>query len=75
MSDQVAKQNQERSLEERMIDLEKIIEKMEGEDISLDESFLLYKQGLNEIKEANDMLDSMEKAMLMMTEDGELEEF
>ncbi len=67
--------NQDRTLEQRMDDLDQLIEKMEAEEVSLDESFALYKQGLNEIKEANDMLDSMEKAMLILTEDGETEEF
>ncbi|MBE5890513.1 MAG: exodeoxyribonuclease VII small subunit [Lachnospiraceae bacterium] len=72
MSDQT---NENRSLEQRMDDLDLLIEKMEADDVSLDESFALYKQGLNEIKEANDMLDAMEKAMLVLTEDGETEEF
>lgn len=68
-------ENKERSLEERMDDLEQLIEKMEDENISLDDSFALYKQGLAEIQEAGDMLDEMEKAMLVLSQDGNLEEF
>lgn len=63
------------SLEERFEHIEEIIEKMETGDITLDKSFELYKNGLEEIKAANAMLDDMEKAMLVMNEDGSLEEF
>lgn len=63
------------SLEERFEHIEEIIEKMETGDITLDKSFELYKSGLEEIKAANDMLDAIEKAMLVMNEDGSLEEF
>ena len=63
------------SLEERFEHIEEIIDKMENGDITLDMSFELYKNGLEEIKAANAMLDDMEKAMLIMNEDGSLEEF
>lgn len=63
------------SLEERFDKIEDIIQKMETGDISLDMSFELYKNGLEEIKAANAMLDNMEKAMLILNEDGTLEEF
>ncbi len=63
------------SLEERFEHIEEIIEKMETGDVSLDQSFELYKNGLEEIKAANAMLDDIEKAMLVMNEDGSLEEF
>ena len=63
------------SLEERFEHIEEIIEKMETGDVSLDQSFELYKNGLEEIKAANAMLETIEKAMLVMNEDGSLEEF
>lgn len=63
------------SLEERFAHIEEIIGEMENGDISLDQSFELYKNGLEEIKAANSMLDDMEKAMLILNEDGSLEEF
>lgn len=63
------------SLEERFEHIEEIIKKMETGDISLDTSFDLYKSGLEEIKAANRMLDEMESAMLILNEDGSLEEF
>ncbi|MBQ8625627.1 MAG: exodeoxyribonuclease VII small subunit [Agathobacter sp.] len=63
------------TLEERFEHIEDIIDKMEAGDVSLDMSFELYKNGLEEIKAANAMLDDMEKAMFVMNEDGNLEEF
>lgn len=67
--------NKTLSLEERFEHIEEIIDKMETGDISLDASFELYKNGLEEIKEANALLDDMEKAMLVLNEDGNLEVF
>ena len=63
------------SLEERFENIEEIIDQMETGDVSLDMSFELYKNGLEEIKAATAMLDEMEKAMLILNEDGSLEEF
>ena len=63
------------TLEERFGNIEGILEQMESGDISLDQSFELYKKGLGELKAANEMLDGIEKAMLVMNEQGELEEF
>ncbi len=63
------------SLEENFEAIEEIIGKMEAGEATLDETFDLYKKGLEKIKAANAMLDDMEKAMLLMNEDGSLEEF
>ena len=63
------------TLEERFSHISDILEKMETKDVSLDESFELYKQGIGEIKEASEMLDTIEKAMLVLNESGEMEEF
>jgi exodeoxyribonuclease VII small subunit len=63
------------TLEQRFENLENILKQMESGDASLDETFTLYKQGLGELVEANNMLDDMEKAMQVLNEQGELEEF
>lgn len=68
-------ENKELTLEERFKNLEEIITKMEDAEVTLDASFELYKQGLGEIKAANEMLDNIEKAMLVINEEGNLEEF
>lgn len=63
------------TLEERFAHLEQIVAGMEDADVSLDEAFELYKKGLDEVKSANDMVQGMEKAMLVLNSDGQLEEF
>ncbi|WP_306791645.1 exodeoxyribonuclease VII small subunit [Agathobacter rectalis] len=63
------------TLEERFAHLEQIVARMEDADVSLDEAFELYKKGLDEVKSANDMVQGMEKAMLVLNGDGQLEEF
>ena len=67
--------NEKTGLEERFSMIEDILGKMEDEDVTLDQSFDLYKQGIEQIKAANADLDRIEKAMLVINEDGELEEF
>ena len=57
------------TLEERFAHLEQIVARME------DAAFELYKKGLDEVKSANDMVQGMEKAMLVLNSDGQLEEF
>lgn len=69
--------NEERklTLEEHFDSIEAILKSMEEEEIGLEESFVLYQSGLKEIQECNEMLDSMEQALMLLNADGELEEF
>ena len=71
----ITSDSKEMTLEEHFDVLDDIISSMEVPDVSLDDSFELYKQGLNQIKAANEMLEGIEKAMLILNEDGSLEEF
>lgn len=66
---------QEMGLEERFAAIESILDQMEDENVTLDESFELYKKGMEQMKVANQALDQIEKAMLVMNESRELEEF
>ncbi len=59
------------SLEERMKRLNEIIKEMENPDISLEESFELYKKGVTELKECNDMIDGIEKELIILEEGQE----
>ncbi len=62
-------------LEKLFLQLEEIITKMEDSDISLDDSFALYQSGIGKLKQCNALLDEVEKKMLVLNEDGALEEF
>lgn len=68
-------ERKEISVEEHFSRIEDTIEQMERGDISLDQSFLLYQNGIKEIKAVNEMLDAMEKEMLVISQEGSLEEF
>lgn len=56
--------------------LEKIVEKLEGGDISLDESLKLFEQGVKMIAECNKALDDAEQKVniLLSGKDGSVQE-
>lgn len=65
----------ELTLEQTFERLEDTIGRLQQEDISLEESFRLYKEGMQLIQSCNDRIDSVEKEVLKLNENGELDEF
>lgn len=65
----------ELTLEQTFEKLEQTIGFLEQEDIPLEESFKLYKEGMKLIKSCNDRIDKVEKEVLKLNESGELVEF
>ena len=63
------------SMEEAFQELDAILEKLEGKDISLEDSFKVYQEGMELLKYCNSKIDKVEKKMLQMDENGELSEF
>ena len=63
------------TLEENFARLEEIIERMESDDISLEEAFAAYSTGMAVLKECNEQIDRVEKKVLKLSEQGVLEEF
>ena len=49
--------------------------KLEDSETSLEDSFRFYKEGMELLKYCSDKLDTVEKKMLQMDEDGTLREF
>ena len=66
---------EEKPLEEMFAELDLLAEKLEDRDTSLEDSFRLYKKGMELLKYCSDRLDTVEKKMLHMDEDGTLREF
>lgn len=66
---------QERSLEELFVQAEELIGHMEEPDLSLEEAFASYEQGMKIVRECNRRIDQVEKKMLMMNEEGALVPF
>ena len=65
---------QERTLQDMLQTLDEQIRQLESEDISLEDSFLVYEQGMKLIKECNEKIDRVEKKVLMLNAEGTLQE-
>lgn len=70
-----AQMQKEKSLEEVFTELDLLAEKLEDRETSLEDSFLLYRQGMELLKFCSDRLDTVEKKMLQINENGALSEF
>ncbi|MGI6093833.1 MAG: exodeoxyribonuclease VII small subunit [Lachnospiraceae bacterium] len=64
-----------RTIEEAMEALDLMVEKLESQDTSLEDSFQIYQEGMKLLKYCSDKIDRVEKKMLQMNEEGELREF
>ncbi len=62
-------------LEEAFAKLDEILDELESPDISLEESFQVYEEGMKLIRQCNETIDRVEKSVLKLNENGELEEF
>ena len=63
-----------KTFEESITELEEIVNKLEGGNVTLDESLELFEQGIKLSKGCQKMLDAAEKkvSILMTNEDGEM---
>ena len=68
-------EEKELTLEEAFEKLEETIEKLQAEDITLEDSFKEYKQGMEILKYCSDNIDRVEKKVLKIEGNGELNEF
>ena len=64
-----------RSLEELFLEAEALIGRMEEPDLSLEDAFAAYEQGMKIIRACNSRIDQVEQKMLVMNEAGELVPF
>ena len=70
---------EKKTFESSVAELEKIVARLEGGDVTLDESLTLFERGIKLSKSCQKMLDEAEKkvSILMTNDDGEIvkEEF
>ena len=66
---------EEKTLEEAFTELDGLAEKLEDRETSLEDSFRFYRQGMELLKFCSEKLDTVEKKMLQMNEDGTFSEF
>ncbi len=62
------------TLEENFARLEETIGRLEDEDISLEEAFAAYSEGMKLLKSCNEQIDRVEKKVMKLAEDGGMEE-
>ena len=66
---------EEKTLEEAFTELDGLAEKLEDRETSLEDSFRFYRQGMELLKFCSENLDTVEKKMLQINEDGTFSEF
>ena len=64
-----------RTIEEAMEALDQIAKRLESNEITLEESFQIYKEGMELLQYCSSKIDTVEKKMLQMNEDGTVSEF
>lgn len=57
------------SLEENFVQVEEIISSLQGGELSLEDSFKQYTEGMKLIKNCNDAIDKVEKKLIDVSED------
>ena len=60
-------------IEEKFEEIDKIINSLEMNEASLDESFELYKKGMDIIKECNTEIEKVENQIVILTQEDEIE--
>ena len=61
-------EGQEATLEEILLEIEAIIAKMQQREVSLEDSFAMYEQGIRKLKQCNEKLAGVEKKMMVLNE-------
>ena len=57
-------------LEESLVQLEQVMEEMESGELSLEQSFALYKKGMDLLLQCNQAIDKVEKELIVLEEKG-----
>lgn len=64
----------EMKLEEAFEKLNQVVEALEKPDVTLEDSFTLYQEGMKLLKKCNDSIDKVEKELIKLSESGETNE-
>ncbi len=64
----------EMKLEESFEKLNHILEELERPDVTLEDSFTLYQEGMKLLKLCNDSIDKVEKELILLSDNGESNE-
>ena len=73
--EKVEENKEEAGVEELFLELDHVIQKLEREDVSLEDSFTYYHKGMELLKTCNEKIDRVEKKMQILDEEGNTHEF
>ena len=68
-------EEKELTIEESFAEIETILNKLESNEVTLEDSCLLYQSGMKQIKHCNDLMNAVEQKVQMLNSNGELETF
>lgn len=74
MTAKTEENSREAKLEESFEKLDGMLKELESPDISLEESFQVYEEGMKLLKQCNEIIDRVEKKVLKLNANGELED-
>ena len=63
------------SIEDSFARLQELLARMEEEDVTLEESFACYEEGMKLVRRCNDKIAQVEQKVMVLSEDGSLDEF
>ena len=64
---------EKRSLEEMLSSLEECVNRMESGELSLEQSFEAFKEGIELVKQCNESIDMVETEVVKLMDDGSIE--
>lgn len=70
-----SREKESQTLEELFRELDEMMRQMEEPGLSLEQSFSLYHRGIELLKSCNDKIDTVEKKIQILEENGECHEF
>ena len=75
MSREKRQETEDLTLEQIFEQLENVLSTLESRDITLEDSFSTYAKGMELLKKCNEKIDTVEKKMQLINEEGELSDF
>ena len=71
----MAEENKEMTIEESFARLEGMVKALDSDEITLEESFKLYEEGMKLIKDVSGRIDLVEKKIRILESQGETDDF
>ena len=71
---QMPAEEKELSLEESFARLDEMIETLQNQDTPLEEAFRVYQEGMALVKSCAGKIDLVEKKVMVLSEEGEMDE-